>query len=94
MLDVPDISVGIVLGTDSSEIKAKQRLGRVTRLYNNKEAEFFYLVIKDTIEFKWVENNHKSMSFITIDEEGLNKVLNGEKPEEFKKKIQQIQFRF
>ena len=80
-IDVPDISVGIVLGTDSSEIKATQRRGRVTRICENKNAEFFYLVIKDTVEEQWVKKSHqKNTNYITIDEEGLDKVLNGEQP--------------
>ena len=94
-IDVPDISVGIVLGTDSSEIKAKQRLGRTTRVYENKNVEFFYIVIKDTIEEKWVSNNHKSnKNYITIDEQGLEKVLKGDSPEEIKQKPRELMFRF
>ena len=94
-IDVPDISVGIVLGTDSSEIKAKQRLGRTTRVYENKNVEFFYIVIKDTIEEKWVSNNHKSnKNYITIDEQGLERVLKGESPEPIKQKPKELMFRF
>lgn len=95
MLDVPDISVGIILGTDSSETKARQRRGRATRKYGNKQAEIFYLVIKDTVEEKWAQNSHKNdRNFITIDESGLEKVLNGEQPETYKPKIGEIMFRF
>jgi superfamily II DNA or RNA helicase len=94
-LDVPDISVGIILGTDSSETKARQRRGRATRKCGNKQAEIFYLVIKDTVEEKWVQNSHKNdRNFITIDESGLEKVLNGEQPETYKPKIGEIMFRF
>ena len=93
-IDVPDISVGIVLGTDSSEIKAKQRLGRVTRLYGNKQAEFFYLVIKDTVEEKWVKTSHKNSKYIIIDEQGLDQVLRGETPNEVKNKPRELMFRF
>ena len=93
-IDVPDISVGIVLGTDSSEIKAKQRLGRVTRLYQNKQAEFFYLIIRGTVEEKWLKNSHKNANYITINEEGLDKVLRGETPTEDKTKQQEFVFRY
>ena len=53
MFDAPDASVGIILGTDSSETKARQRRGRVIRKYGDKRAEIFYLIINDTIESKW-----------------------------------------
>lgn len=93
--DDPEVSVAIILGTDSSEIKAIQRRGRTVRANDNKNAEIFYIVIKNTVEEKWVKNNHrKDNDLITIDEKGLEKVLNGEQPEEYKKPLGQILFRF
>ena len=93
--DDPEVSVAIILGTDSSEIKAIQRRGRTVRASDNKIAEIFYLVIKNTVEEKWVKNNHrKDNDLITIDEQGLEKVLRGEQPEEYKKPLGQILFRF
>lgn len=93
--DCPDASVAIILGFDSSEIKAVQRRGRVARLYNNKIAEIFYIVINGTQETKWMQNSHKSdKNYITIDEEGLDKVLNNETPDSYKPKIQDLMFRF
>ncbi len=53
MLDVPGLSVGIIIGTDSSKIKSAQRLGRVIRKEGNKQAEVFYIVINNTVETKW-----------------------------------------
>lgn len=94
-LDVPDISVGIILGTDSSEIKARQRRGRACRRYGNKQAEIFYIIIKDTVESKWYQTAHKNdKNYITIDEDGLDKVLKGEQPEPYKQRLGQIMFRF
>lgn len=52
--DDPNVSVAIILGTDSSEIKAIQRRGRAIRTSENKNAEIFYLVINDTVETSWV----------------------------------------
>ncbi len=93
--DVPDISVGIILGFDSSETKSTQRKGRVTRSFEGKQAEVFYIVIKDSIETKWFKNAHKNdKDYITIDEQGLDKVLNGEEPQEYRKKIPELLFRF
>ena len=53
-LDIRGLSVAIILGTDSSETKARQRRGRTVRKEDDKIAEVFYLVIKDTVESKWV----------------------------------------
>ena len=93
--DVPDASVAIILGFDSSEIKSTQRRGRVVRKFENKTAEIFYIVIKDTQETKWFSNAHSTdKNYITIDEQGLEKVLNGEQPEEYKSKIKELKFRF
>ena len=94
-LDVPDISVGIILGTDSSETKARQRRGRAIRRYENKQAEIFYLIIKDTVESKWFQNSHKTdKNYITIDEQGLEQVLRGEQPGAIKQKPRELVFRF
>ena len=94
-LDVSGLSVAIILGTDSSETKARQRRGRTVRKENDKVAEVFYIVIKDTVEEKWVKNNHKTdRNFITIDETGLDQVLKGEQPNLYKPKLGEIMFRF
>lgn len=94
-LDIKGLSVAIILGTDSSETKARQRRGRTVRKEGDKIAEVFYLILKNTAEEKWVKNNHKSdKNYITIDEKGLDKVLNGEQPELYRPKIGEIMFRF
>ena len=94
-VDIPGLSVAIILGTDSSETKARQRRGRAVRKEGDKIAEVFYIVIKDTIEEKWVKNSHKTDgNFITIDEKGLEQVLEGKQPDLFKPKLGEIMFRF
>jgi RNA polymerase primary sigma factor len=94
-LDIRGLSVAIILGTDSSETKARQRRGRAIRKEENKAAEIFYIVIKDTTEEKWVKNNHKTdKNYIVIDEEGLDKVLKGENPDLPKQQIRELMFRF
>ena len=94
-LDIPGLSVAIILGTDSSETKARQRRGRTVRKEENKTAEVFYIILKNTVEEKWVKNNHQTdKNYITIDEEGLDKVLRGEQPELYKPKLGEIMFRF
>lgn len=94
-LDIRGLSVAIILGTDSSETKARQRRGRAIRKEGDKIAEVFYIIIKNTVEEKWSKNNHKTdTNYITIDEDGLDKVLKGEQPEPCKQKFGQIMFRF
>lgn len=93
--DCPDVSVAIILGFDSSETKAVQRRGRAIRAYENKEAEVFYIVINGTQETKWMKNSHSTnKNYITIDEKGLEQVLNNETPDTYKPKIQELLFRF
>jgi superfamily II DNA or RNA helicase len=94
-LDIKGLSVAIILGTDSSETKARQRRGRTVRKEGDKVAEVFYLVIKNTAEEKWVKDNHKTdQNYITIDEKGLEKVLRGEQPDLYKPKFGELVFRF
>lgn len=93
--DVPDASVAIILGFDSSEIKSTQRRGRVVRKFGDKTAEIFYIVIKGTQEEKWFTNAHSTTkNYITIDENGLNQVLRGKVPSVVTHKQREIMFRF
>ena len=94
MLDVPDLSVGIQTGIDSSKTKAIQSLGRICRLQKNKTAEFFTLVINNTIETKWMENAKKDSQIEIIDVENLMHVLKGEPYDLYKRKIKNFTFSF
>lgn len=93
-LDCPGLSTAIILGMDSSESKSKQRLGRVIRAEEGKNAEIFNLVINDTQELKWFQNSHKDRPYITIDEENLLKVLKGEPYETYRKPLSKFNYRF
>lgn len=93
-MDLKGLSVAVILGLDSSKTKAVQRLGRIIRKENDKEAEAFNLVINNTIETKWFENSHNGANYITIDEEGLDAVLRGEEPSPYTKKLKDFQFRY
>jgi len=94
-LDIQGLSVAIILGTDSSETKARQRRGRTVRKEGDKIAEVFYIVIKNTTEEKWIKNNHKTdKNYITIDEHGLEQVLRGEQPDIYRPKLGELLFRF
>lgn len=93
-LDCKGLSVGIVLGTDSGETKARQRLGRVIRMEEGKQAEMFYIVINKTVELSWFTKSHENQPYIVIDEQGLYDVLAGKEPKPYKKKVMDFTFRY
>ena len=93
-LDVPGLSVAIILGLDSSKIRKTQRIGRVARKEGNKQAEIFTLVIDQTVECEWFKKSNNSNNVITIDEQGLNDVLAGKVPKPYTKKIKDFTFRY
>ena len=93
-LDVPGLSVAIILGLDSAKLKAVQRVGRVIRYEANKQAEIFNIIINNTVETKWFDNAHPDHNYKVIDEQGLDKVLKGEDPGEYVKPAAKFVFRF
>lgn len=93
-MDIKGLSVGIVLGTNSSEIKATQRIGRICRFEEGKKAEMFYLIINNSVESEWFKKANSKQNYITIDEEGLNDVLAGREPKPYKRKVQDFTFRY
>ena len=93
-LDVPGLSVAIILGLDSSKIRKTQRIGRVARKEGNKNAEIFTLVIDQTVECDWFRKSNNSDNVITIDEQGLDDVLAGRVPKPYVKKIKDFTFRY
>ncbi len=93
-LSLGDLSVGVMLGVNSSKTKAVQTLGRVIRVSPGKEAEFFTIVINDTAETEWLKKSRSSDNFEIIDEEALDHILNNEPYETYKRKLQKLNFRF
>lgn len=77
-VDVKGLAVGIALTCNSSQITDTQQVGRVCRFEEGKIAEFFTLVIAGTVEEQWYSNANKNQSYITITEEQLDLVLQGE----------------
>lgn len=92
--DCPGLSVGIVLGVDSSSTKAIQSTGRVIRKEGSKYSEMFTLVIEDSVECEWFRKSHQNCNYVTIDVENLLKLLKGEEWEPYKKKVQNFTYRF
>ena len=93
-LDLANLSIAIMLGIDSSKIKAIQRIGRVIRKEGDKQAKIFNLVINDTAELSWFKKAHPDNNYVTIDEQGLYDVLAGKEPQPYRRKIKDFQFRY
>lgn len=93
-MNLPDLSIGIMLGVNSSKTKAVQTLGRVVRLSKNKTAEFFTLVINNTVETEWMKKSRIDDNFEIIDVNNLMKVLKGEPYETYKRNLQKFTFRY
>lgn len=93
-LDVPGLSVAIILGLDSAKLKAVQRVGRVIRFEPGKRAEIFNLIINNTVETKWFQSSHTEGTYTVIDEKGLDQVLRGEEPSPYVKPAAKFVFRF
>ena len=75
-LNIPDLSVAVNLGINSSYASATQKRGRVIRTNGTEKiAEIFYLVIDNTVELKWFQNSIGNSDYITIDESELINVL-------------------
>lgn len=92
--DIKGLSVAIMLGIDSSELTARQKLGRCIRVEPNKHAEIFNLIINNTVETEWMKKSHKNTPYITLDEEGLRDLLMGRTPKPYTRKIKDFTFRY
>ena len=93
-LNDPSISVAIFLGFDSSKTKKTQSVGRVIRAAEDKVAEVFNIVIKNTVEQTWFQNSCTNKDYITIDEENLINLLEGREFTKKKNKQTKMKFRF
>jgi superfamily II DNA or RNA helicase len=77
-LDIPGLSVGVVAGFNSSPTAAIQTLGRCIRSEEGKIAEFFILVLRNTVENQWFKKAQENQEFIEINESELQTVLDNE----------------
>lgn len=73
--DVPGLNLAIVLCNTSSQTQKTQRVGRVIRYEEGKEAEIFTLVIKGTNEESWFNTSSAGKSYIEISLEELDDIL-------------------
>jgi len=77
-VDMPGLSVAVILHNTSSKTSKTQRVGRVIRFEEGKEAEVFTLVIKGTMEEQWFNNSTSGKSYIEISDRELADILSGE----------------
>ena len=78
-VDIPGVSVSIIISGDSSEIVRKQRNGRSLR-YEGEEkvAEIWSLILKGTVEQKWFEKSNPVVDYEIIQDYQLDSfLLNG-----------------
>lgn len=73
--DVPGLNLAIVLCNTSSQTQKTQRVGRVIRYEEGKEAEIFTLVIKGTNEESWFNTSSAGKNYIEISLEELDDIL-------------------
>lgn len=59
--DVPDCSLGIIAGSNSTKLTFIQQLGRVVRYVEDKKAIVINLYTPDTQEVKWMEKRMDSI---------------------------------
>lgn len=77
--DIKGLNLAIILCNTSSKTQKTQRVGRVIRYEEGKEAEIFTLVLKDTNEESWFNTSSDGSSYIELNESDLDFVLTGEK---------------
>lgn len=76
-VDIKGLNLAIILCNTSSGNQKTQRIGRVVRYEEGKEAEIFTLVIAGTNEENWYNNSTAGKNYIEITESELDDILDG-----------------
>ena len=94
--DVRGLNLAIILCNTSSQTQKTQRVGRVIRYEEGKEAEIFTLVIKGTMEEGWFQTSSSGKSYIEITESELDEILLGKESENIQREAKEVgqMFRF
>ena len=79
--DIKGLNTAIILSNTSSATQKTQRIGRIIRYEEGKEAEIFTLVIKGTNEEGWYTTSTAGKNYIEITEEELDDILLGKESE-------------
>lgn len=85
--DIPGLNLAVITSNSSSKTSKIQRIGRVVRFEEGKEAEVFTLVLKGTMEESWFSNSTSGQSFIEISDIELEDILNNKEIENRKEEI-------
>lgn len=94
-LDCPGLNLAIILHNTSSPTERIQKIGRVIRKEEGKQAEVFSLIIKNTMEESWFKKSSKNLASIEINEKELIALLKGEELVNKQEKVQEpLQFLF
>ena len=94
--DIKGLNTAIILSNTSSATQKTQRIGRIIRYEEGKEAEIFTLVIKDTNEEGWYTTSTAGKNYIEITEEELDDILLGKESENIEQEGKEVgqMFRF
>ena len=93
-LDLKGLNLAIITGFNSSQISKRQRIGRVIRAEEGKEAEVFTLVIKSTVEDKWFKKSSEQLRYIEIDEREREEILNNVTLNNKQEQLQNVELNF
>lgn len=92
--DIKGLSVAIVLSNTSSQTQKTQRIGRVIRYEEGKNAEIFTLVIKGTMEEGWYNTSTAGKNYIEISESELDDILNGREVDAIEREAKEVPLMF
>ena len=94
--DIKGLNLAIILCNTSSQTQKTQRVGRVIRYEEGKEAEIFTLVIKGTNEEGWFNTSSAGKSYIEITESELDEILLGKESDNIEREAEEsdLMFRF
>ena len=92
--DIPGLNLAIVLSNSSSQTQKTQRVGRVIRYEEGKEAEIFTLVLAGTVEENWFNHSSAGKTFIEISEDELDIILNNKEIEVTKQVAEEVPLLF
>jgi len=77
-IDIKGLNLAIILHNTSSPRERIQKIGRVIRKEEGKEAEVFSLVLKATMEDNWFKKSSIGLSHIELNENELITILTGQ----------------
>lgn len=92
--DIPGLNLAIILCNSSSQTQKTQRIGRVIRFEENKEAEIFTLVIKGTNEEAWYNNSTAGKNYIELNVQELNEILSFNKVDNIEMEAKELDVLF